>query len=621
MAISDSCVYEFDGFRIEPETCSLLHNGIPLALTPKVFDTLLYLVTHKGLLLETETLMRAIWPDTIVEENNLSQNISMLRRILGEKRGENRYILTVPGKGYRFIGHVAASVSGFAQSSEQGSQRSSQASSEKGLEESARLTLAVLPFENLGAGPEREYLADGLTEETVAALGQADPDHFNVIGRTSVMRYKKTTKSLAEIGRELNTAYLVESSLRGEGGRLRITSKLIRVRDQVQIWSASYDSEPGSVLAFQRELSLAIAEQIRLRLSPEQLTALGRRQTRNPEAYDLYLRGRHHWNQLTPQTTRIAIEYFMRATKLDPKYALAWSGLADSYSSSPVNGDATPLVVWPLARESANNAVRSEPELAEVQGSVAFLNFWLEWDWTAAEQAARKATALDPSYPLGHRFLGIVLSHSGRHAEAQLAMRRARELDPFYPMQHALSAQAAFVARDYSAAAQFARQAIVVDPEFWIGHLQLAQADVELGDYDSALKELNIAGRLSSSNSKVMALRGYLFARTKRTEDAVEVLHTLEAISRERYVPPYAAALVHAGLGQKESALGWLDRAYEARDVHLAFLPVDPKWDPFRSDPRFIALLCRCNFKQSSGLGEFNTSGEPTRGLLQSTWS
>lgn len=611
MASPDSYVYEFDGFRIEPDACLLLRNGVPVALTPKVFDTLLYLVMHQGIVLQTETFMQAIWPDTIVEENNLNQNISTLRRVLGEKRGENRYILTVPGKGYRFIAHVAVSVSGSTQSSEP--------SSKTNLQESALLTLAVLPFENLGAGPEREYLADGLTEETIAALGQADPHHFNVIGRTSVMRYKRTTKSLSEIGRELNTPYLVESSLRGEGGRLRITSKLIRVLDQVQIWSASYDSEPSSMLAFQRELSIAIAEQIRLRLSPEQLTALGRRQTRNAEAYDLYLRGRHHWNQLTPQSTRIAVDYFTRATKLDPRYALAWSGLADAYSSSPVNGDATPLVAWPLAREAASNAVRSEPELAEVQGSVAFLNFWLEWDWTAAEKAARKATFLDPSYPLAHRFLGIVLSHSGQHAEAQIVMRRARELDPFYPMQHALSAQAAFVAREYSSAAQFARQAIVVDPEFWIGHLQLAQVDVELGENESALRELNIAGRLSSCNSKVMALRGYVFARTQRTKDAVEVLHTLEAISRERYMPPYAMALVHAGLGQKELALGWLDRAYEARDVHLVFLPVDPKWDAFRADPRFIALLRRCNFDRPGGLREFNPSEEPAENTLQAT--
>ncbi|MGA9042544.1 MAG: winged helix-turn-helix domain-containing protein [Terriglobales bacterium] len=597
MSSSDFCVYEFEGFRIEADKRLLSHAGSPVSLTPKVFDTLLYLIEHKGEVLETEALMRALWPDTIVEENNLNQNISTLRRVLGEKRGENRYIVTVPGKGYRFIAQVA--VSG--------------ARSEAASKEPTQVTLAVLPFENLGAGPEREYLADGLTEETIAALGQADPSHFSVIGRTSVMRYKRTTKTLAEIGGELGTAYLVESSLRGEGGRLRITSKLIRVRDQVQMWSASYDSEPSSMLVFQRELSTAIAEQIRMRLSPEQLTALGRRQTRNAEAYDLYLHGRHYWNQLTPPTTRIAVDYYTRATRLDPNYALAWSGLADAFSSSPVNGDAQPLAVLPRAREAAEHAVRAEPDLAEVQSCVAFLDFWLEWDWPAAEKAARKAIALDPSYPLAHRFLGIVLSHSGVHAEAQLAMRRARELDPFYPMQHALSAQAAFAGRDYPAAVQFARQSVVVDPEFWIGHLQLAQVYIELGKTELALDALNIAGKLSA-NSKVTALRGYLFARTDRTNEAMEVLKTLEAISRERYLPPYAIALVHAGLGQHDLAVQWLERAYEARDVHLAFVPVDPKWDSFRNDPRFAALLNRCDFNRS-GTSRANESRQPAENL------
>jgi TolB-like protein len=225
--------------------------------------------------------MQVVWPDTVVEENNLNQNISTLRRALGESRGENRFIATIPGKGYRFIATVELAAATLAAIPK-------------------RVTLAVLPFENLSADPQREYLADGLTEETIATLGQIDPDHLSVIGRTSVMSCKRTTKSLAEIGLELDAAYLIESSIRAEGGHLRITSKLIRVSDQVQIWSASYDSEPRSMLAFQRELSAAIAEQVHLHLSPDRLSALARRHSRNAEAYDLYLRGRHFWNQLTP---------------------------------------------------------------------------------------------------------------------------------------------------------------------------------------------------------------------------------------------------------------------------------------------------------------------------------
>ncbi len=580
MSGADTHTYEFDGFRIEAGKRLLLRDGAAVPLTPKVFDTLLHLVQHQGEVLEKEELMQAVWPDTIVEENNLNQNISTLRRVLGESRGENRYIVTVPGRGYRFIAAVAAA--GPAAGAN--------------LEDRTCVRLGVLPFENLGGGPEREYLADGLTEETISSLGQIDPGHLSAIGRTSMMTYKRTAKTLAEIGRELDAAYLVESSLRAEGGRLRITSKLIRVRDQVQVWSASYDREPGSMLTFQRELSTAIAEQIRLRLSPERLTALARRQTRNAEAYDLYLRGRHFWSQLTPSTTKRAIEYFVRATQLDPNYALAWCGQADSYSASPINGDAPPLSVWPRARDAAAKAVQAGASLAEAQTSLGFVKFWLDWDWPAAEAAYREAIALDPSYPMAYRMLGIVLSHMGRHEEARPAMRRLRELDPLVAINQALSAQVAFAARDFPAAVQFAQQAIVVDPEFWVGHLQLAQVREQLGESELALDALNTAGRFSGGNSKVIGLRGYLFARMGRREEALEVLKTLDAISREKYVPPYAQALVRAGLNEQDAAFELLERAYDARDVHLIFLTIDPKWDAFRADVRFAALLGRCGF-------------------------
>ncbi len=580
MSDPELVVYEFEDFRLDAGKLLFSRAGERVPLTPKVFETLLLLVKRKGQTLAKEELMAAIWPDTIVEENNLNQNISALRRILGESAGEWRYIATVPGKGYRFLPEVRV-LSG------------------RNCAEPERVRIGVLPFENLGAGADREYLADGLTEETIASLGQVDPEHIRVIGRTSVMAYKRTLKSLAAIGEELDANYLIESSLRAEGDRFRITSKLIRVHDQLQIWSASFDSEPKSMLEFQQELSKAIAEQVRLTLSPERLRALGRRQTRNAEAYHLYLHGRHFWQQLSPPTTRTAIEYFTRATNIDPQYALAWSGLADCYTSGPVNGDANPQNFWRLAREATTRALNAEPEIAEVQTSVGSLRFWLDWAWDAAEGAYRKAIQLDPGYPLGHRMLGVVLSHKGRHDEAQAAIRRARELDPLYVMHQSLSSQIAFAARDYPAALQFARQAIVVDPEFWIAQLHLAQVYTELDEYELALAALSNAGKLGV-NSKVVALRGYVFARMGRTNDANEVMNTLLSISRERYVPPYAIALVQAGLGHHNLALEWLERCYGARDVHLIFLTIDPRWDSFRGDEGFTQLLERCRFLSAS---------------------
>jgi tetratricopeptide (TPR) repeat protein len=232
----------------------------------------------------------------------------------------------------------------------------------------------------------------------------------------------------------------------------------------------------------------------------------------------------------------------------------------------------------------------------EAQMSVGFLNLFLEWKWAIAESAFRKAIALDSSYALAHRMLGILLSHMGRHRESLSELRRTRELDPLYAMNHALSCLAAFHAGDYAAAIQFGKQATIVDPEFWIGYFQLAQVHAHLGNTAPALDALKSAGQFSGGNSKLISLRGHLLAKIGRYDEAREVLTTLQAISRERYVPPYAVALVHAGLGDRDEALEWLDRAYEARDVHRIFLPVDPKWGDLRASPRFAALLKRCGF-------------------------
>jgi TolB-like protein/Tfp pilus assembly protein PilF len=591
MATQRQVTYEFGDFSLLAGDKQLLRAGKPLTLKPKIFETLLILLESQGHLVEKEDFIKRLWPDSFVEESALAQNISQLRKALANetKNGTSSFIETVPKRGYRFLAPVKVT--------------------SDDSEKMRHLKLAVLPFENLGAGREHEYLADGLTEELIAALGQINPGDLSVIGRTSVMPYKQTTKSLAEIGRELRAEFLVESAIRAEGDRVRVTSKLIRSRDQVQIWSASYDREPASMLEFQRELSRAIAEELRVQISPDRLTAIARRQTQQVEAYDLYLRGRFFWNQLSPATTRRAIEYFSRATEFDPEYALAWSGLSDAYTASPVNGDAPPLQVWPRARDAATRAVRSGPDLAETQTSVGLVNFWLEWDWAVAEDAFNRAMALDPSYALAHRNLGILLSHSGRHGEARAAVRRARELDPLHAAHVALSAQVEFNARDYEAAIQFARQATLLDPEFPIGYIQLAQAHIQLGNSDLALEALNTAGRFST-NSKLIGLRGCLFAKLARVQESQSVLNMLEAASGERYVPPYAMALVHATLGERDAAFRWLDRAYEVRDVHLIFLPVDPKWDTFRADARFHALLTRCRFPYPGSSAWLSQHGE-----------
>ena len=576
--------YEFANFRLLPQEKQLVCDHRSVKLQPKVFDTLLLLVENHGRLVDKDNFLKELWPDTFVEEATLAHCVSELRRTLRTESDGIEFIETVAKRGYRFLVPVKMTELSAPDMPRSGS------------------VLAVLPFENLGPETEREYLADGMTEEVIAALGQIDPVRLSVIGRTTVMAYKRTSKSLQEIGRELGTEFLVESSLRSEGGRIRLTSKLIRASNQVQIWSATYDSEPKSMLAFQRELSTTIAQQIRLRLSPDRLDALARRQAHNPEAYDAYLQGRYYWNLFTPMTTRKAIEFYQRATQLDPNYALAWSGLADAYASSPIHADVRPHDVWEKARRAAEQAVAAEPELAETQTSLGFVKFWLDWDWTEAEAAYRRAIAIDPNYSLVYRLLGIVLGHSGHcKQEARNAMNRARAIDPLQAMHHALSAQVAFLARDSSAALEFARQAAVVLTDFWIANLQIAQAYEQLGEYALALETLNRGGSEGGENSKVISLRGYVLAKMGRTDEARDVLNTLKALALQRYVPACATAMIHVGLGEPDQAFEWLDRAVEERDVHLASLPADSKWDALRGDARFPEVLRRCGLPYAEG--------------------
>lgn len=575
--------YEFANFRLLPGEKQLVCGERAVKLQPKVFDTLQMLVENHGRLVDKDNFLKGLWPDTFVEEATLAHCVSELRRALRQDSEGTEFIETVAKRGYRFLAPVKVTPMTAPEASAPGS------------------VLAVLPFEYLGSESDREYLADGLTEEVIAALGQIDPTRLSVIGRTTVMRYKRATKSLQEIGDELKAAFLVESSLRSEGGRIRVTSKLVRSSDQVQIWSATYDSEPKSMLAFQRELSTTIAQQIRLRLAPERLDALARRQAHNPEAYDTYLHGRYYWNLFTPATTRKAVECYLRATQLDPNYALAWSGLADAYASSPIHADVRPRDVWEKARHAAGQAVAAEPELAETQTSWGFVKFWLDWDWKETEAAYRRAIAIDPNYSLVYRLLGIALAHIGhREEEARAAMERARALDPLQAMHHALSAQVAFLGRDYRGAVEFARQAAVVLTDFWIANLQMAQAYEQLGEYPLALEALSRGGGVGGENSKVLSLRGYVLAKMDRGDEARSVLKTLETLSRERYIPPYSIAQVYAGLQECDLAFTWLERALEEHDVHLAMLPTEPKWDGLRMDPRFADVLQRCGLPYGS---------------------
>jgi TolB-like protein len=576
----------FDKFELDVSAYTLRRRGRRVRVERRPMDLLILLVERHGQLVTRDDIVEHLWGRNVFIEIDAAVNsaIKKVRQALHDDAARPKFVETVPGKGYRFVASVAT------EPQPRPAVFASQTSA----------MIAVLPFVNLSPGPDRDYIANGFTEDVGAALAQIDPESLGVIGRTSCMAYAGSTKSLAEIGRALKVDYLLEGSIRVEGERWRISAKLIAAADQRQLWAESFDTQSSSVLALQREVGERIAEKIRLKLSASGSAAVQRRHSQNPRAYDLYLQGRHAWHQLTAETNRRALDYYTRATTLDSRYALAWSGIADVHAASAINADAPPLEVSTRARAAAANAVRADPKLAESQTSLGLVKYWFDWDWQGAELAHRAAVSLDASYVFGYVQLGIVLAYRQRHEAARLAMQRARELDPLSAVAHGLSAHVEFIARDYSTSLRFAQQAAVIRPGFWIAEFHRAQALERLGNQSEALETLK-AAEPYGSNSKIISLRGYLLAKAGQYEAARAVLRTLETISRERYLPPYAMALVYAGLGDYDGAFSCLHHAYDARDVHLVFLMVDPKWDVVRGDSRFQRIIERCAFNAFQG--------------------
>jgi TolB-like protein/DNA-binding winged helix-turn-helix (wHTH) protein len=640
-------VCRFGEFELDLGAYELRRQGRRVKLGKQPMDLLILLVQRPRQLVSRTEIAERLWgPDVFVDiETGVNTAISKVRQALRDTADRPAYVETVAGRGYRFIApidivpvpvqsvnrsatppaQVAATqeargsvvpVDRPASVGRNASRRWIAAAAAIGLVAAGlavgavwrargggtaprvRTTIAVLPFTNAAHDPEQDYLALGLADETSASLAQIDPGRVIVKGRTA--RYKDTTKSVAEIGQELGVEYLVDGTVRAEGGRLRVTTTLIRVGDQEHVWSQAYEREITSALALQQDVSAAIAGQIRARLSPDAAGVAVNRQTAVPEAYDAYLRGRFFHARRTAESNRQAIEAYRRATALDPNYALAWSSLAFAYAGGILNADARPADVGPPARDAVDRALRANPELADAQVLAGYVSWILDWDWPAAERRLQQAITLEPGSVGAHRLLGHVLSQAGRAAEADDAMARTRELDPLDVLSHALSSQVAFQGRDGIAAVRHARQAIVLDPTFWIGHMMLGQALAYNGQTDLALEVLADAMRLSGGNSKPTSLRGYLLARTGRVAEAREIVRLLEARSKERYVPAYAFALVHAGLGDSASVFAWLDKALAERDVHLIYLTVDAKWDPYRADPRFQDLIARCGFTVSA---------------------
>jgi tetratricopeptide (TPR) repeat protein len=408
------------------------------------------------------------------------------------------------------------------------------------------------------------------------------------------MAYKQRTKSVGTIGQELGADYLIEGSVRREEGRVRVTVQLIRVSDQSRIWSESFDRFGSGVIGIQDELGHAIARQVQVELSPRDTAP--RHQTRILEAYDPYLLGRHFWNQLRPNSIRQSIEHLQAAVAKDPSYALAFAGLSEAYAILPITSDATPLEMWPLARNAALEALRLNGNLSEAQAAAGMVDFWLEWNWDRAAQRLRRAIQLNANNAAAHRVYAHLLSNSGRPNEALVEIAIARKLDPFSPIIHTMTGQFLYFAGRHDEATSALQKAFAIDPDFWIAHSFMGQIHESGGRSAAAIESVDKAFEFSGGNTSALSVKGYVLARSGKQSEAERIVSGLIQTGQHRYVPPYNIALVYAGLGKRDSALEWLDKAYQAHDVRMIFLTVDPKWDDLRSHPRFTELLRRCRF-------------------------
>lgn len=456
------------------------------------------------------------------------------------------------------------------------------------------IMLALLPFENLSGDPAQEYFSDGLTEETIMRLGRMSPHRMGVIARTSSMAYKRTTKSVRQIGEELGVDYVVEGSVRREAGRVRVTAQLIRVRGQIHLWADNFDYPQQSILDMHGMIASAIAAQVKLKLTPDEQCQSQSTHSQNQEAYDQYLRGRYHHAKVTFAELQKAIGYFRRATELDPELAVAHSGLAESHIRLPITSDVPTAEAFPSAKAAVAKALELDHYSAEAHSCEAAIRFWFEWDFVSAERAARKAIALNSNYSPAHLYLAHVLSNLGRHEEALPVIRQALVIDPFSLITNTMLGQFLYHAGQLEASRQQLQATLDMESRFWVAHICLAKTYEQLGMHSEALSACDKAREFSGGNTESLSLAGYIHAVAGEREKAHDKIQQMQELQRARYVPPYNLALAYTGLGQTEDALLYLDRAFEERDVHMPFL-LDHKWDRLRSESRFIDLLRNCN--------------------------
>lgn len=626
-------------FEVDLASCEVHKSGRKVPLQEQPFRVLALLLEHPGEVITREELQAKVWPaDTFVGfDEGINTAIRKLRVAFGDSADNPRFIETIPRRGYRFVAPVHEAIAEPVQPADsiavadaspdpphaqhRNIQRSIVAWSAAALlvlfacltylrrshpfanpVAQKRVMLAILPFQNMSNDPSQEYFSDGLTEETITDLGQLSPEHLGVIARTSAMAYKHTNKTVAQIGHELGVDYILEGSVRREGGQARVSAQLIRVSDQTHLWAQNYERELHDLLLIENELGKAIARQVQINLTPQQEIDLSKVRTVNPEAYDLYLKGRFYWNQRNPAAIKESIGYLQKATEQDPNFALAYVGLADAYNIGNILGAYSAKDSLPEARAAAAKALTLDPSLAEAHAALGMVKSHYDFDLVGAKKEFLKAIELNPNSAYAHLFYSnCYLAPMGRMSEAIAENQKALQLDPLsLPINNFMGMTYMF-ADDYQKAYQQFQHTIAMDPTFPLAHLYFSWLLTAMGRYEEGIKENEKSELLGGSSPEDAAAEAAMMLQAFQTggekgfwqKNLERTLRTLKQPDGESE-DPAGIASAYALVGDKDSAFKWLEKAYEERDgADIMLLKCVPPFKSLRGDPRFADLLRR----------------------------
>jgi len=459
-------------------------------------------------------------------------------------------------------------------------------------------SVAVLPFVNASGDPNSEYLSDGISESLINSLSQLP--HLKVMSRDSAFMYKGKDTDAHTVGQKLGVRAVLKGRVMQRGDDLEISAELVDARDDSHIWGQQYSRKAADIFALQNDLAKEMTGMLRMRLTGDDEKRMAKSYTANPEAYQDYLKGRYWWNKTSKEGFDRAIEYYQQALAKDPNYALAYAGLADSYSFLSILSVVPPKEAYPKAKEAALRALEIDDTLAEAHSSLAYIEAINDWDWSGAEREFKRAIELNPNYAGSHQGYGVALALTGRLSEAMAEEKRALQLDPLSLLINGSLGVTLYEARQYDQAIEQERKTLDLDANYLVALMGLGVAYVQKSMYQESIAELEKAVAVSGGNTSALSNLGYAYAMAGRRAEAQKVLDKLNERSKEGYIPAGARARIYAGLGDKDKIFQWLETAYAERSIAgtlPGMIKVDPVYDPLRSDPRFADLLRRMNLQ------------------------